>query len=139
MKTRISNCSPVSGAAQPTPDEPPPKSSLENEPRMSTVRSAHKIPGQVLRIDLSRDYRCPCGSTGPGPVPAQTHRPAAMDAREQAFMRRIRLVTAIMGRRGRRMTVPRMNPHAELDDLYRTRTLNPLKSGSTESAIGSLT
>jgi len=31
------------------------------------------------------------------------------------------------------MTVPRMNPHAELDDLYRTRTLNPPRSGSTES------
>jgi hypothetical protein len=57
-----------------------------------------------------------------------------MDTREQAFMRRIRLVTPIMGRRGRRMTVHRMNPHAELDDLYRTRTLNPLRSESTESA-----
>lgn len=51
-------------------------------------------------------------------------------------MRRIRLVTAITCRQSR-MTVQRMNPHAELDDLYRARTPTPLRSASTYSAIRS--
>lgn len=37
------------------------------------------------------------------------------------------------------MTIPPTNPRAEVDDLYRARTLNPLRSASTESAIGSFT
>src|SRR5215472_16022115 len=39
-------------------------------------------------------------------------------------MRRIRLVTAITCLQSR-MTVQRMNPHAELDDLYRARNPQP--------------
>ena len=49
-------------------------------------------------------------------------------------MPRSRLVTATLGGQGRRMTVQPMKPHTKLDDLYRTRTLKPLRPASTESA-----